>query len=245
MMLKNEKQDVNMMHSVLKAFSRAQSPKNCEAWLSRMEEHGLKPNIGCYRLAIFCAVKNDDSRRAERLLEKVRSTITHPSGKDACYSALINKLAGKGDVGRAEAWLRTMHADGIEASVWTFNSVMNACTRKGDTERAEHWLGKMATYKVAPDVISYSTVIHGCVQDNDMARAERLFKQMEAAKIVPNKAIFHFMMNVSAKAGDLMRAESWFIKMTQASPVPFKADAQTYNIMIHACAMAKQASFAE
>merc|ERR1719316_1168751 len=78
-----------------------------------------------------------------------------------------------------------------------------------------------------------------------MARAERLFKQMEAAKIVPNKAIFHFMMNVSAKAGDLMRAESWFIKMTQASPVPFKADAQTYNIMIHACAMAKQASFAE
>ena len=65
------------------------------------------------------------------------SKFTACSAAESTYNALISACARKGDVDRAEFWLKKLLKSTAQADVASYSSVIHACAKANSLRRAE------------------------------------------------------------------------------------------------------------
>ncbi|CAJ1358005.1 unnamed protein product [Effrenium voratum] len=113
----------------------------------------------------------------------------------ATYNALISACAKKGEVDRAEFWLKRMLKSSTQADVASYSSVIHACAKANDLQRAEAWIEQMERDGVQANVVTYNSAINACARCGDVKRAEHWFHKMVKQGIQPGVLTFNSMVN--------------------------------------------------
>lgn len=114
--------------------------KQAHAWMQRMLDAGVRPDVASFNTAIDAFARVGDITGAEHWLKRMETagmcanTIT--------YNAVINACARASDVPRAQWWMSRLCQNGTP-DVVSYTSVINACAKQGDLRGAELWLTKI------------------------------------------------------------------------------------------------------
>ncbi|GAQ91433.1 putative Pentatricopeptide repeat domain containing protein [Klebsormidium nitens] len=120
-------------------------------------------------------------------------------------------------------------SDGLDPTVWSYNTVLSALVRENMLPEAFYWLDEMRVRGCKPDAVSYNTLMGARVQ---FKVARGIFEQMLREGVTPNLRTFNVLIAAVAAIGDYEEAKTWVVRMKGMGIEPSQV---TYNSLITAC----------
>jgi pentatricopeptide repeat protein len=191
-----------------------QAPEHAEAWLRRMAEYGVQPNVISYSTVLDAWAKSPHPEapdRAQAILDHMRTSKTNTTLRPNAisYTTVMKAYARHGRAEDAERLLQEMLEDDSlpQPDHYTFSSVLFAWSKSKSpnaAERAEWILVRMQELyeakllKQPPNVICYSNVLACWAQVPDGERAEAILRVMQARGVQPNVVSYNTVINAWA-----------------------------------------------
>lgn len=198
------KPDVQCFNTVLGAFTRSRATDAClkaEAFLKRMQDEGIEPNVYSYTSVIAAFAKStrknrkESARRAAKWLQQMQSA--YENGNARCrpnrpaYNAVMNAFARGGRPERAEQVLQEMYLDYLNngnhqarPDTSSFNTLLKAWAYSRSPEapaKAEELMSRMKEIGLRPNFLTYSTLmlVYGLARPPHPQRAEDILREMD------------------------------------------------------------------
>ncbi|KAL6133423.1 hypothetical protein ACLB2K_065658 [Fragaria x ananassa] len=155
---------------------------------------------------------------------------------------VINELCKRGELERAKRLMGEMRGIGVEANVYTYNTIAKAYIERKDFGGVSEVLGLMKRSNVEYNVATYTLLIDWYGSCEKIGDVEKVFDEMHERGVEPDVYVYTSMINWNCRGGNLKRALFLFDEMTERRLVP---NGHTYGALINGACKAGQMEMAE
>lgn len=177
--------------------------------------------------------------RDGKVEEALSVLVSSPHRTVPLYNVVMD-AASKAWLGheRVVAIFDLIVSDGLEPSVWSYNTVLSALVRENMLPEAFYWLDEMRVRGCKPDAVSYNTLMGARVQ---FKVARGIFEQMLREGVTPNLRTFNVLIAAVAAIGDYEEAKTWVVRMRGMGIEP--SQVRSFDLRFISCSVDSAGSF--
>jgi pentatricopeptide repeat protein len=129
--------------------------------------------------------------------------------------------------------LRDMRAEGVQATIVTYNALIHACARAGRADRAFEVLDVMRRERITPDIVTLCSLVDACGRAGMLEQAFATIRELplEFGSLEPNLPTYNALISACARAGNLERLTFVYRELYR---VGLKPNIVTYSTIITA-----------
>ncbi|KAH8151630.1 uncharacterized protein LAJ45_04252 [Morchella importuna] len=178
--------------------------------------------------------------RQELNWDTMLAEIELNGGLENMNTSEVNKMVSLVNVDQRAALssklLGMMESSDVQPNTLTFDLMMLAHAAVGNPTEVKTLFEDMKKRGLTPTVYSYGHLLKAHSQQSDVQAATNAIQEMHALGIIPNLVVYTTLIQTCINRNQLETAWQIFnlIKLKSASTAP---DAETYTLMIHACAI--------
>jgi pentatricopeptide repeat protein len=166
----------------------------------------VKPDTGCYNIAISAAAKSSavyGFEMAMALFHKMcppgQETAGVPPRDLTSYNIVLSALTRSKVYVEALELFSEMKKAGLKPDKYSYTALINAVISNGDVDEL---LYEMKEQGVEADVVTYNSIIKSLCADRKFVSAKKMVNQMEASGVAPDSMTYGLLMSGLLKAGN-------------------------------------------
>jgi len=166
--------------ALILACSRLGDAKKAEAWVSKMAEDQVVPNVQCYNNVISACARCRAADRAQEWFAKMLEAGVKPNS--STYCGLVDAWSRMGDTARAERTLAKMRQEGIQPNAQCYTFLARAHARNGSVPEVEALAAEMVAAGIPVDeyFLTVQLGVYAAARPRQGDRASEVF--LEAVK---------------------------------------------------------------
>jgi len=147
------------------------------------------------------------------LVERMRRAGTEPN--HACYGALMNAHARRGEAGECREVAEEALAAGVQLRAVEWNTLVRVQAAGGGPgiDEAFGTLGRMVRGGTSPDAVTYTTLMSACAADGDYTSVAKLFEALREAGLQPDAASYTAVLQAHVGTDNMQAAEDVLSEM--------------------------------
>merc|ERR1719262_2102930 len=218
--------------SVLKGFAVAKNIDKVFAVHDEMLKHGVPCNTIIYNTMLDACAKCCAMNRAEQILKSMRAASVQPD--IITYSTIVKGHCLEGDIDKALAVLKEMHADkATQPDEITYNSFLDGCAKQHRIDEALAALDEMQAAGVSPSNYTLSILVKLLGRVRRLNQAFSLVEDLSAKhNFKPNVQVYTCLMQACILNRKLDRALALHDQMVLADCPP---DEKLYTGLTRGC----------
>ncbi|VVT51381.1 uncharacterized protein SAPINGB_P003077 [Magnusiomyces paraingens] len=154
------------------------------------------------------------------------------------YDTTIAAYAEQGNTALVQVFMDQMNADNITPDHYTYGNLVKCMAKNRDLEGAVKVTKEMQAKHIALSVPIYTTLLQTCINVGDYNQAFDVFDMLKflGTEMQPDVPVYNSVMLAAAKQQNVNRVLDLYNEMTTRAIDPLRPDANTYSVLIYACA---------
>lgn len=154
------------------------------------------------------------------------------------YDNTIAAYADQGNTALVQAFMDQMKADGISPDHYTYGNLVKCMAKNVDLEGAVQVTKEMQALKIPLSLPIYTTLLQTCIRAKDYSQAFDVFDMLKflGTDMQPDIPVYNSVILAASKQKNINRVFDLYNEMTTRAINPLQPDAQTYSVLIYACA---------
>jgi pentatricopeptide repeat protein len=165
-----------MYGHLIKAFSKTHNLERINLTLSKMFDNHIEPSLKVYTNVLKLCVDLQDQQQAHEIFQmmKFRSIKSKPDVE--AYNTMLQLASRKRDIHKALDLYREMLDQGLEPTIFTFNTLIQTCSKNKDhLIQGYNFISEIHKRNLEPNVKTFESMLRLAASDGDLELARALF----------------------------------------------------------------------
>ncbi|OLL26562.1 Mitochondrial group I intron splicing factor dmr1 [Neolecta irregularis DAH-3] len=157
------------------------------------------------------------------------------------HDLFLDGLAESKQVCKAEQMFRALKKGSLTPTIYTYAHMLKLYSRIPDLKSASRLFNEMQEAQVTPNLTAYTTLIATAIRAKYPQEAWKIFDlvKFRGGSDLPDDKTYSLMIHACAQTGEAERAFDLLEEMTTRPLNPLTPTNQTFNALLHACAVRK------
>ncbi|CAL1172296.1 unnamed protein product [Cladocopium goreaui] len=177
--------DKAVCQDLLSKLAESGDPLLASRWLRKMRACGVDLDPNCYEAIVAAHCLQGLATEGEMILEvhakELASEGRRPSA--ASYGSLAETFAERGEVEKAQEYLKNMKSFDLPVEMRTYAAVIESLAQRGQSDAARRWLEDAIRKGLTPSRRCFSATISAFAKESRLLEAEGVLKAMREANV--------------------------------------------------------------